>query len=622
MKYINKIGVMLSAGLMLAAASCTDYSDYNTVPEDGNSPFADKTLWENISQDKQLTKIVSLAEKSNFVKTLNSARFYTLWAPSDDAFSDEEYQDLMSSDSATIVSRFFYQHMAEFNYPISASLDSTTIVTLNMKHHPFTQQSFDGYNYIAGGINLPASNGLIHKIDGMSEFHFNLYENIDHLEGCDQFKEYIQANDEEYLDLNASIVGPLKEGKQTYLDSVMKKRNTVITRVMNANLEDEDSTFCMLIPNDEAWTKAYDTIYPHYNYIPKLDYMDLTKKTAIADQVEPKNFKADKTVQPAENLQDSIAKRYIVEKMVFSQSSPYNQQLFTGVVSDNDTVYSTTKDKTASAQSILDHTVAINEMSNGMTRTIDEYPFTPWDSYNPVIVSRTPAAALGVKNNKAESLTDVNIPLTDLAGRDSLFSKIPDVLKKIIFPQYSRFFSFTAVDSTNLNNSTASPEFDYALRGVRSSTYRIYVVTVPSQVEFPDAKVKPYYLRFWLSYTDASNAIQKTILPVGKAKTYEMTTADGENPGSSPSETPTTSKIWYEGDPGKVNVFDLGEFTFPVCYDEASSDRKNPAYPSLMIAHTKKFNSNKLRDQSEQYMRIEGVYLIPKEYVDSVSDNQ
>ena len=56
MKYINKIGVMLSAGLVLAVASCTDYDDYNSVPSLDDSLGAGSTLWENIEKDPQLTK--------------------------------------------------------------------------------------------------------------------------------------------------------------------------------------------------------------------------------------------------------------------------------------------------------------------------------------------------------------------------------------------------------------------------------------------------------------------------------------------------------------------------------------------------------------------------------------
>ena len=217
------------AATMLTAASCSDYDDYNTVPTDAQAG-ANQTLWENIVGDQQLTKFATLARKCNFSEALNSPRFYTVWAPVDNAISEADYSRLMASDSATIVKQFMQQHITEYNYPVSGALDSTTIISLNAKHHPFTQVSFDGYSYNA--TNVPATNGVMHKINGMSEFYNNLYENIDNLEGCDLLKNYIQKYDEYYLDVNASVIGPLVDGKQTYLDSVMKKRNNVIRSIM------------------------------------------------------------------------------------------------------------------------------------------------------------------------------------------------------------------------------------------------------------------------------------------------------------------------------------------------------------------------------------------------------
>ena len=88
MKYIRKIGGMLTVGLLLAAVSCTDYADYNSTPSAGDAPGANNTLWENISSDPQLKKFTALAQKCNFSVTLNSPRFYTLWAPVDNAISE------------------------------------------------------------------------------------------------------------------------------------------------------------------------------------------------------------------------------------------------------------------------------------------------------------------------------------------------------------------------------------------------------------------------------------------------------------------------------------------------------------------------------------------------------
>jgi len=179
------------------------------------------------------------------------------------------------------------------------------------------------------------------------------------------------------------------------------------------------------------------------------------------------------------------------------------------------------------------------------------------------------------------------------------------MFRQWLFPQDSQFFSYVAVDSADVDGSTSKPEFNYALHGVRSSTYHIYVVTVPAQVEEPEALVRPYYLRFYLSWTDASNKQQLTVLPQGAKTTSEITTDEGES----------TATVTYLGNPDKVNVIDLGEFTFPACYYGLD------AYPSLMMAHTKAYTSSANRRKYDQQMRVAGVYLVPKEYND-VWDNE
>ena len=581
-------------GLGWALSSCSDYDDYNTVPEDA-LPGANRTLWENISTDQQLTKFASLARKCNFSEALNSPRFYTVWAPVDDAISEAEYQRLMASDSATIVKQFIQQHVTEYNYPVSAALDSTTIVTLNAKHHPFTQASFDGFSYNA--VNMPSSNGVMHKLNGLSEFYYNLYENIDNFKGCDFIKDYIQRYDEYYLDVNASVIGPLVDGKQTYLDSVLKKRNNVIRSIMRADLEDEDSTYCMLVPNDKAWKDAYDKIYPCYNYIAKMDYMDLAKKTVVASSLKATDAKADKAAETTTTeLQDSLTCRNIVSNLVFSNGYQSNQPLFgKGTFAATDTAYSTSGRYFTNMQEVVNHTTTIGEMSNGLTRTVDSLTFSPWQTYLPVISTNRPEQTL-----KVTKLTSHNIPLDSLAGRDSLFSKVPKMFHQWLFPKTSRFFSYVAVDSANIDGTTGKPEFNFALRDVRSATYHIYVVTVPAQVEEPLASVKPYYLRFYLSWTDASNKQQYTVLPEGAKSSIEISTVDDEG----------SATLICLGDPGRVNVIDLGEFTFPACYYGLD------AYPSLMMMHTKTYTSSANRSKYDQQMRVAGVYLVPKEYND------
>ena len=595
---------MLTVGFMFAAASCSDYDDYNSVPEvsGGDQPGANKTLWENISNDGQLTKFMNLTRQCNFTEVLNSPRFYTIWAPVDDAINDVDYQRLMASDSATIVKQFIQQHMAEYNHPVSAALDSTMIISLNAKHHPFTQAGFDGIAYNV--TNIAANNGVMHKISGLSTFRTNLYENIDNLTGCNSIKDYLQKYDLPEIDKRASIPGPLKDGKVTWLDTVWTKHNNVIRDIMRVDLEEEDSTFCMLVPNDEAWEKAYNTIKNHFNYIDKMDYMDLNDKSATAADTKATTAKSKTPAVPAKaasEMKDSMTCYNIVNNLVFSKSYPSNLPLFgTGSFNATDSAYSTSSARRGNPltnmQEVLNHTVATNVMSNGLTRTVDSLTFRSWDTYNPVIGTVMPAKVLKVKGD-LQGLTTHNIPLDSLADRDTLFSKVPKMIRQWLFPANSRFFSYVAVDSANVEGTTGKPEFNFAFKNVRSATYHLYVVTVPAQVENPEAAVKPYYLRFYLSWTDADNKQQYALLPKGSNKDLEITTAEGEN----------SNKLICLGDPGRVNVIDLGEVDFPACYVGLD------AYPSLMMMHTKGYTTQANRNKYDQQMRVAGVFLVPKE---------
>ena len=597
MKKNKYIGIMMLAATMLTAASCTDYNDYNTVPEE-SLPIANSTLWENIASDQQLTKFAELAQKSKFSEVLNSPRFYTVWAPVDEAFNDEDYNKLLASDSATIVNQFMHQHITEYNYPVSAALDSITIVSLNAKHHPFTKEEFDGLTYNA--TNIPSTNGVMHKINGYSEFRNNLYQNIDFLTDCDSIQKYIQKYDVFELDRRNSIIGPIVEGKQTYLDSVMMKSNSVINDIMKVNLENEDSTYCMLIPNDKAWKGSYETISPNYKYLPEIKYTDLSLKSATAQELK---VSSDASValtvtDDPSKYQDSLTCHYLIRDLVFSKNYQRNSPIFdNGTFADKDSAYTTTQHYLTNMQEVLSYTKEISENSNGIVRIVDSLAYNPEETYNPLILTSVPKSMLDVKNDK---LTTHNIPLADLSKRDTLFSKVPAMIKQWLFPAKSRYFSYVAVDSADIDGTSAKPEFDFALRNVRSTTYHIYVVTVPAQVEKATAAVKSYYLRFYLSWTNEKNEQQKTVLPKGARTNSKISTDNGKN----------TNTVTYYGDPGRVNVIDLGEFTFPVSYDGLE------AYPSLMMMHTESYTSASNKRKYDQQMRIAGVYLVPKEYND------
>lgn len=579
MKNISKIGMAVVAGCMFAATSCSDYSDYNTVPEDAMLS-ANKTLWENISESENLQDFAAIIAKAGYTQNFSAPQYYTVWAPVDGTY---DAQAILAKDSATIVKEFIGQHMATYSHVISGEVNKR-IVSLNDKHHVFTNEAYDGIAIKTP--NVATTNGVMHLLNGQSEYHPNLYEEIDNLKDCESFKAYIQKYDEYYLDVNNSVVGPMVDGKQTYLDSVFKKRNVIINNILNVQLENEDSSYTMLYPNDRAWELAYENISKTLNYYSgKLYYMDMDKNTTAAAACNATTAKCETPVNiDAAFYKDSLTKRAIVENLVFSNTYERNKPIWSGQLSSGkpDTLYTSTHSYITNIEDIYSHTVGdVKSNSNGYSRVMDSLCFYPWQTYEPVNKYLKPVRYFNLASGK--KYTENNIIKSTLAGRESLFENVPAFIKRWILPENSEFFTYVSIDRENFLSTSSKVEFDFALDNALSTKYHIFVVTVPAQVKDPEAPLLPTHLRFDLSYTDATGTQKFQRLNVeGKKLTDDIITT-----------------------PGKLSVIEF-EFEFPISY------YKLDAYPTLLMSHTKAFTTSVNRNKYDQELRVAGVFLVPE----------
>ena len=179
----------------------------------------------------------------------------------------------------------------------------------------------------------------------------------------------------------------------------------------------------MISPPIIIWKFALDDTFGHHGNL--TSFVNIGNKVQDEPGIDPtKNgtdAKADKAAEADGQLQDSLTCRNIVNNLVFSNWYKGNQPLFgNGSFAPGDTAYTTSGRSLTNMQDVLDHTVAVNEMSNGVARTIDQLTFSSWNTYNPRISVIAPEATM-----KVTKLTAHSIPLESLAGRDSLFSKVP-----------------------------------------------------------------------------------------------------------------------------------------------------------------------------------------------------
>ena len=514
----------MAAAVLLAATSCSDFSDYNDTPV-SDVQQADRTLWENISQNDQLSDFATLVKKAGFDDELSQPHYYTVWAPLNGTY---DASSLMSADSATVLYQFVKSHIAEYNHSVSGLVDER-IHALNRKSFAFEG---DGQYTYAGHtlrqLNLPNSNGIVHLLDGAARVYPNLYEYLFSCEGIDSVATFFKRYETSVLDTKNSVLGPTINGKQTYIDSVMITSNSLLNRI-KAKLDKEDSTYTMLVPTNEAWLAHYDKISKCYNYINTTVAQNIDEATSTSSAPT-----ASVTVDAA-YTKDSLTRLHLVSDLVYNNNNYYNNWLIDDTVEPYDTLRSTTSGYMTNPQEIMSRVIDRETMSNGTFCLVDSLAFRPWESW---------CFPLGQSPLYSRTWTGSN---TMVYIDNTFFDDIKYVPKNPAQKQLGYLWV------TPLSNY-GKPQLDVKLRNVLSTTYNIYIVLAPGMDVGEDADgnkfLKPNMLDFTLSYCDAK----------GKLATKKL-----------------NQKV--VNDPTRVDTLAVGTFTFPVAYAGLGDN----VYPNLKI---------------------------------------
>ena len=598
MKTYKYIGMVMMAAGVLAATSCTDYADYNEAVADSN-PAGDKTLWENLQQNPNLSDFTALVRKSGFSEQLNSASYYTVWAPVNGQFNKAEYEAMNQTD---LLHKFVKNHIAEFSHSATGKLDDDNrVLMLNNKSYDFVGMGtylFD--NLTVEQANLPASNGLIHTLRGAAPFYPSLYEFVtDSVEaaklGLDSLSAYFRSKETIYLDEQNSVKGPIVNGKVTYLDSVIIKRNSLTNR-LNTQFENEDSSYTFILPTNSAWEKAYTAADTCYKYIAT------TKAEKFVDQAGTISISADPATKEinASEWRDSLAHSYLINYLTYSNNDAYNKWLTSGAAVE-DTLRTTRRTKLSGAADILNAKVQTVNMSNGTGIVVNDLNFRSWETYEP---ERT------IRPYRNPEVARV---LSGTARREDV--EHPDTSK--VFVEEGTF-SYVWVQAPS---QYAKPELDLYLTDVKSTTYDFYCVFVPQNVELGDTTTTlPNRVIFTLSYCDEA----------GELKTHEFLDESEENINSfqerfnlKDNTSNRTTIRAFSNDTSKVDTLYLGEFTFPVCYYGLSDESKQEYIcPNLKITSPFSVFNAGMRAAFSRDFRIAAIILKPKKLVEYEKSNK
>lgn len=592
---------------MLAATSCSDFSDYNAIDASAE-PSADKTLWENIKANANLSDFAEVLEKVGYDKVLNASHTYTVWAPVNGSFDKDS---LFSLSESKIIKEFVKNMVANYSHQ-ETDFNDTTVFMLNEKLLKFhgkntSSMTFDGQSLVANAestaYNYPSINGILYTVSKPSTFRSNGYEVIsDVKDKAGKFYDMIMKYHTETLDEKNSVKGEIVNGLQVYDDSVLIVSNTYTEGSLRSKIACEDSLYTVLIPNDEAWTEAYDRIKKYYNYIPEINYQDLTDEKLsgkkggsnstgtcfMEKNIGQKTIKL--TSKPADSdfsdnaayWTDSISKRLLTYNFIYSETNTkYNSKFANGQkFTEADSIYSTTRNLLTNLPELDKATVETKVLSNGHARIIDKFPFKSWETYAPEIRTRNVGRYVTASGSNVSRVTVLN-PSKDICTFDKVNEENLNYVR-VNVPQGSAF----------------APEMDFTLSNVLSTTYDIYAVVVPGWIENQGDSTyvrKPYTLRFDLNYTNEKNEEVR-----GRFNGKELVTVAAQ----------VIKVPAFICGAEKVDTIKLGRVTFPVCYAGTK------AYPNIKAYCTLTSFGSANRKKYDQQIRIANIIMKPIDLVE------
>ncbi|MBQ9286231.1 MAG: fasciclin domain-containing protein [Bacteroidaceae bacterium] len=638
----GKIKQCIQAGIMgavmLAAfPACTD--DHFDVRDGGGvGENATATLWEQIKASPDLSNFTSIVEQTpafkdekhpikdyTFKDVLSSNQILTVFAPTNDAFTAADvhfYDSLVKVRPYDVYLRLVGNHIARNRYVATGQNPDgkpERIIMVNNKKGYFDRLGFfdrtmnpDVKTPLAQS-NIPATNGVLHKLGIVSPFAYNVYE-------------YIRANDAHFRHLNSWIeqhdtlyfnaelsaeagANPVT-GEPIYVDSVYTRSNSLYSysysprseewvmphKGVSANLEAEDSIWAVLLPTDAAWEEAYADMKDEYIYANT--YVDKTLEDALVKD-DPAAKRA-MTLTVTDSLNDIAFNMDMVSPMVFNvrmqkriPEQPTFWTLETFQQYDIVKLFNTRSDTVTVDEKatenvkplIFDGKQPVN-VSNGVVYPVDHWNYPRTWGYKDV----------EVKASRRNIFQNVRYNLNAQEQKERTYNS--DFEVKSFNSETSALANDSALGKVSKNTfmtfsrSTGTPIAEFILkddeqdRQIRSNIpYDIYIVMVPD---------------FYRADPDSIVAMVPGETPFKKNKLQVQVnrlTEDGKEQLTGANDM----RFDYDGE--KVDTVYAGSITFPYSYRNLVK-----SYPTLTIK-SQTISNAQMRDGYQRTFSIDRIIL-------------
>lgn len=495
---------LLGAAVLLGFTACTD-DHFDIQP---STVSGSNTIWQNIEANADLDSVAMIlrrckvmksqtdkAAKQTYAELLATSQQLTAWLPKNGTFNAKQYLDELDSAAVLrakdemagtraeydVANRFARNHIARFNYESNMGEQRIALMNSKIVNYNAGEGTFNGVKLDAANANILSSNGMLHVLDGESQFAYNIFERLQ----VDSRFAKIYGDIDKYnvytFSSSSSTQGSMNHnGSMEYVDSVWSRTNSLISDARLNDLTDEDSLFVSVIPTDAAYEAARQKLQGLFKYAKSYNYAwDESKRDWTNKGTNALKFNTDSLT--TYNVTDRIlsASSFSVGYNSEGPVTTSNPQAFLNHVLTADSLNTNVglviynKDK-GNVNPIFDGQTADDAIkaSNGYIFAVDNYNYDPSYSFiqkininghnTSQVTGSTSEQAQYVTLNNENQNAEVNV---DALGVDNFY------------------YYFPVSGNSQLN-------IDFKLNRVISTKYKISIVLLPNRVNINNIRTE------------------------------------------------------------------------------------------------------------------------------------
>ena len=495
---------LLGAAVLLGFTACTD-DHFDIQP---STVSGSNTIWQNVEANADLDSVAMIlrrckvmksqtdkSAKQTYAELLATSQQLTAWLPKNGTFNAKQYLDELDSAAVLrakdemagtraeydVANRFARNHIARFNYESNMGDQRIALMNSKIVNYNAGEGTFNGVKLDAANANVLSSNGMLHVLDGESQFAYNIFERLQ----VDSRFSKIYGDIDKYnvytFSASSSTQGSMNHnGSMEYVDSVWSRTNSLISDARLNDLTDEDSLFVSVIPTDAAYEAARQKLQGLFKYAKSYNYAwDESKRDWTNKGTNALKFNTDSLT--TYNVTDRIlsASSFSVGYNSEGPVTTSNPQAFLNHVLTADSLNTNVglviynKDK-GNVNPIFDGQTADDAIkaSNGYIFAVDNYNYDPSYSFiqkmninghnTSQVTGSTSEQAQYVTLNNENQNAEVNV---DALGVDNFY------------------YYFPVSGNSQLN-------IDFKLNNVLSTKYKISIVLLPNRVNINNIRAE------------------------------------------------------------------------------------------------------------------------------------